>query len=462
LDANWKFPADVRGWLSEEEGRALARLASGKRVLEIGSFEGRSTICMAQTASLMMAVDPFDGRATPLREPTLENFRANLARYAPAAPVEFAVGTSDAVVPGLPLEYDLVFIDGAHDYRSASLDAALAAAKLAPGGALAFHDYRVHPGEYNGGWDPGVTQAVNELLADGWYLDDRHGTVAVLRRKDAAATPQAVQTSVPPATAAASSAPVRSVFLAVPTRGSVIDEAIPGLFKASLDQGTRINLRILKTGMVALNFNSLWAEALNGRTAWGTSHWAMHHADIQSRPGWLDELIAEMERVGADVLSVVVPIKDERGLTTTAVGDDGQVLRRLTMHEVYGLHETFEAADLGLPEGQYLMVNTGLWVCRFDVPWVAPPVFPGFYFTDGIFQLPDGSIGAGEISEDWNFSSFCARQRLRVFATRKVPVIHHGGKGYPNTEPWGTWARDLGDQNYLNSMHCRRQPRTQE
>src|SRR5258708_4656047 len=46
----FRFPEEVCGWLTDAEGRKLAELAADKRVLEIGSCEGRSTICMAQVA----------------------------------------------------------------------------------------------------------------------------------------------------------------------------------------------------------------------------------------------------------------------------------------------------------------------------------------------------------------------------------------------------------------------------
>lgn len=441
--AEWTFPADVKGWLTEEEGRALAELARGRRVLEIGSFEGRSTVCLAQTAEHVTAVDPLDGRATPENRDTGEALLANLERYEVAARVAVHRGTSRDVLPALKTAYDLVFIDGAHDYASVCEDIDLALARLKPDGLLAFHDYRTRPGECDGGWDPGVTAAVHKLIAGGARLLSRHGSLAVVQPAPAEETPAARR--------------AKSVYLAVPTKGSVIDEAIPGLFRATADPDMRVNLRLLKTGMVALNFNSLWAEALDGRRGWETSHWAMHHADVESPPGWLDLLLEEMERVAADVLSVVIPIKDERGLTTTAVGDArGGVLRRLTLREVYDLPETFCAQDMKLARGEQLLCNTGLWVCRFDQPWVEPPVFPGFYFTDGILKMPDGTHQAAEISEDWNFSAWANRMRLRVFATRKVPVIHHGGKGYTNAAAWGLWDKDLGDQHWQDAMRAKR------
>jgi hypothetical protein len=48
---------DVRGWLTEAEGRKLQELAIGKTVLELGSYCGRSTCAMAWTAARIVAVD---------------------------------------------------------------------------------------------------------------------------------------------------------------------------------------------------------------------------------------------------------------------------------------------------------------------------------------------------------------------------------------------------------------------
>ena len=49
------------------------------------------------------------------------------------------------------------------------------------------------------------------------------------------------------------------------------------------------------------------------------------------------------------------------------------------------------------------------------------------------------------LPEDWNFSGWCARKGLRVFATRKVSVGHHGTMCYTNDGPWGAWDTDQGD-----------------
>lgn len=166
--------ADVEGWLNDEEGMTLARLAQGKRVLEIGSYCGRSTIWMAAVAEIVYAVDPFDSRDTPNPKHTLDTFKDNLARYELTNKVQVCQGTSEEIVPGLTGLFDLIFIDGAHDYESVKRDIALGLDRLRPGGFLAFHDYDEPT-------DPGVSQAVDEILGDGAELMELTGSVAVVR-----------------------------------------------------------------------------------------------------------------------------------------------------------------------------------------------------------------------------------------------------------------------------------------
>ena len=179
----FRFPFDVDGWLSFDEAHALWNLARGKRVLEIGSYCGASTIAMAQSAREVHAVDPHDGRATPRPKNTFHEMRDNLARYGVSEKVTILRGTTSAMLATGPLdlEVDLVFIDGAHDVESVRSDIEYARRILAPGGLIAFHDYRQFPGQYDGGWDPGVTEAIDEFLAGGGKLVSTHDTVAVVQ-----------------------------------------------------------------------------------------------------------------------------------------------------------------------------------------------------------------------------------------------------------------------------------------
>lgn len=164
------FPHDVKGWLDEAEGRRLSELARDKRVLEIGSYCGRSTVCLARTATHVTAVDFFDGPEVEFYGDYVGEFDASLQRHGVAHKVYKCHPTAEIPLP----RYDLAFIDGAHDYQSVMRDIAKATSVLVPGGILAFHDYR-------GGIDPGVDQAVDELLAAGGQMISLTKTLAVVR-----------------------------------------------------------------------------------------------------------------------------------------------------------------------------------------------------------------------------------------------------------------------------------------
>jgi hypothetical protein len=442
----WKFPADVRGWLTEEEGRALAEEARDRSVLEIGSYCGRSTICMAQTARKVTALDSFDSRGTKETGDTLEEFDANLERYGLSNKVERIKALSEKALPLIHEVFDFIFIDGSHDYLNVCRDASLAIEKLKPEGFLAFHDFRLKPGECDGGWDPGVTAAVMHLIEMGGTLVSRHGSVAIVRPTRAGDPPE--------------DRPL-SVFLASPTNGSTIDAVFPGQALCTLE-GVRVNLRKLSTGTHALNYTTLWAEALDGRKAWSTTDWIMQHSDVAAPPGFVDHLCDLRRREDVDILSVVIPIKDKRGITSTAIGDwMGGVVKRLTMKEIFRLPLTFDIDDLiaaGLAEPrQRLLVNTGLWVCDFTKPWVEAPIFPGFQFRNSLLKMPDGTHQAAEIAEDWVFSHWANSMGLKIKATREVRIGHwDGGTEYRNDEPWGLWDTDLGDESWQVSQRANR------
>lgn len=171
---DWKFPDEVDGWLTEREGRYLAEGACGKSVLEIGAYCGRSTICMAQTAKVVYTVDPFDGRDTPDKRDTLDEFTQNLDRYGLTGRVMFAQGTSSDIIPPMSETFDMAFIDGAHDFDSVMRDASLVAPRLTSNGLVYFHDYQKYGNEQ-------VTQAVDYLRTRGAELVRVVDSVAVLR-----------------------------------------------------------------------------------------------------------------------------------------------------------------------------------------------------------------------------------------------------------------------------------------
>jgi hypothetical protein len=165
------FPDDVDGWLTSWEGRKLAELAKDKRVLELGSYFGRSTICLAQTACYVVSIDPHDGRGTPTptQTNTFDRFKSNLARY----DIKNVDAYQTTEIPAGE-EFDLVFIDASHDYESVCKDIERATAVLPYDGLIVFHDY----GGVN---DPDVTKAVDELLALGGELISTTDSLAVVR-----------------------------------------------------------------------------------------------------------------------------------------------------------------------------------------------------------------------------------------------------------------------------------------
>lgn len=141
MPAKIRFPSDVPGWLSEDEGRALAELAEGRSVLDVGCYFGRSTVCLAQTARRVHSVDWFRGNDG--LEWTLPGFLEHLDRYGVRERVVAHVGASSEVIPVFrDGSFDLVFHDPLHDFETVRHDIA-ALARLADPRRSWFllHDY---------------------------------------------------------------------------------------------------------------------------------------------------------------------------------------------------------------------------------------------------------------------------------------------------------------------------------
>lgn len=245
--------------------------------------------------------------------------------------------------------------------------------------------------------------------------------------------------------------------------------------------------------LLAESFNAHWKTALNMQLAGKpVLYFAMLHDDIVPEDFWLDKLLDELERTGADIISAVVPIKDARGLTSIAIDDPDDpwaTYRRLTMKEVHGLPETFTAQDClnaGLSGGvlRPLLLNTGCWACRMDRPWrhkvhfeihnaiafvlgkdwpcptcegkggiggnVCPECngekvwksggcIPNTTYQEGM----TGAFVSQVMSEDWDFSRQLARLGCDVRATRKVSLSHMSEFPFPNYDgEWGKWETD--------------------
>jgi predicted O-methyltransferase YrrM len=148
--------ARVEGWLSDDQAARLwarARvLRAPARIVEIGSFRGRSTIVLATAAPVgveVVAIDPHAGNdrgpqhihgTTEEGEADHRVFLANLDRAGVASRVRHVRHPSQSALGEVPGDIDLLFVDGAHRYRPARDDLARWGARVAPGGAMLVHD----------------------------------------------------------------------------------------------------------------------------------------------------------------------------------------------------------------------------------------------------------------------------------------------------------------------------------
>jgi hypothetical protein len=226
------------------------------------------------------------------------------------------------------------------------------------------------------------------------------------------------------------------VVLVQPGYGGVTAGASRAFWQASALPESQIDRQFQEGSLLAQNFNICWARALNlAHKGKRIDYFAMIHADVEPEDEWLDVLIDELEASNLDLLSVVVPIKDERGVTSIALdrpdGDTWRPLCRLTMAEVMRLPPTFTSEDVGYP----ILVNTGLWVCRFDLAWARKVRFT---INDRIVfdQGSDRYLAQCE-PEDWYFSRLCHEIKLRIGATRKVRLTHRGPAQFYNDRVWG-------------------------
>jgi GT2 family glycosyltransferase len=232
---------------------------------------------------------------------------------------------------------------------------------------------------------------------------------------------------------------LQSVYIGIPTYDGRIHKNLANALQKATANRVAKTTSIITCSILPRAFNLLYAHALNERKN-GTSHFCLLHDDIVPEPLWLDKMMRIMEEHDADVLSVVVPIKNEKGLTSTAldlaVGDEDQHWRvkRLTLNEIYNDYEpTFTH--------EKLLVNTGLMLVNLRKPWVENVWFA---FEDKIVPDPraPGNFKAVGVSEDWFFSRRARELGAKLYATREIAVRHAGSIEYSNTSAWGSLRKD--------------------
>ncbi len=191
FDAALRAVDGVEGWLTDAQARRLwdrARAAGpNARVVEIGSYRGRSAIVLAHASGgEVVAFDPLAGNDRGPRqihgtagEGEADNsaFRANLERAGVAERVRHVRRPSAEALGAVEGALDLLYVAGAHRSGPARDDLDRWSALVAPGGALLVHDAFS---------SVGVTLAIARVLMGGarFRYAGRTGSLAEYRRED--------------------------------------------------------------------------------------------------------------------------------------------------------------------------------------------------------------------------------------------------------------------------------------
>ena len=182
----------VQGWLTDAQARRLwnsaAALRGPGRIVEIGSFRGRSTIvlaCAAGEGIELVAIDPHGGGDRGPQEITADAdqgeqdfaaFNANLRSAGVEDRVRHLRALSLAALDAVQGPVDVLYVDGAHRYGPARSDIERWGARVKPGGTMLVHD------SFNA---VGVTLAQLRLLllSSQWRYIGRSGSLAEYRRE---------------------------------------------------------------------------------------------------------------------------------------------------------------------------------------------------------------------------------------------------------------------------------------
>lgn len=170
--AQW---AQIPGSCSLEKAlviqQIVKQLSPGSRLVELGSFQGRSSVAIASVLpanSVLYCVDHFAGSEEHKKwnldiSNLLDAFIKNIDRFGVKDKINTLVmSTVEAAAKFEPESVDLVLLDAAHDYDSVKTDLLNWYPKLKPGGYLFCDDYEP-------GW-PGVMRAVKAVGLEGKVL----------------------------------------------------------------------------------------------------------------------------------------------------------------------------------------------------------------------------------------------------------------------------------------------------
>ncbi|MBW1779301.1 MAG: class I SAM-dependent methyltransferase [Deltaproteobacteria bacterium] len=152
----------------------ITALPDDGRLLEIGTYHGvtAAMVSMARPNARLLCVDPF---ITGDADNGVEGDEVIWSRNAQPN-MRLHVGTSVDLAMIVDNLFDVVLVDGCHNYENCLLDLRVCSAVIKKGGVLLAHDYGRIPGER-------VTKAVDEFVGDSvWQMTARVDHMAVMRR----------------------------------------------------------------------------------------------------------------------------------------------------------------------------------------------------------------------------------------------------------------------------------------
>lgn len=275
-----------------------------------------------------------------------------------------------------------------------------------------------------------------------------------------------------------------SVFIGRPYCGEVDDgpaAACYAYLHLNPDSPLRITVERQQSSALCYGFNRCWA-AMFCHARFPFDYFLLQHQDIEPEGPWADILVDECEKGDFDVMTVYSPLKDDRGVTSTAYGSveqDWEIARRVTIIEKEKmLPETATIEDFvkilgreGITGTPAMLANTGLMLIRCkekriqinpnagwrmgpfsvglpeDKRGMWPWCFPGFRMHDRI-NFSEGFAKAEFIPEDWDSGRWFARHGIRVGVTRRINLRHFGQAGYSNLWDKG----QTHDEAFMNRL----------
>jgi predicted O-methyltransferase YrrM len=143
----------IPGWLTKSEAEFLyssaKNLSKNAKIVEIGSWKGRSTICFGLGSKdgnkiKIYAIDPHTGSSEHKKwfgkVDTYKEFLENVKNAKVSDLVIPIKKTSENAVSDVEEDINFVLVDGAHEYTFVKKDYELWFPKLVNGGTIAFHD----------------------------------------------------------------------------------------------------------------------------------------------------------------------------------------------------------------------------------------------------------------------------------------------------------------------------------